>query len=454
MSKDANGDSTSSSRNTPLAYSENGMRRFRIIVCVILVLELLLLVVCNLLLLGSMKKDAGRQYRVDISRASDDLNLLIALSSSHPVQVDFRRGETPADTDPRLSFDMEKYPSLLRVSTFDPDAIINNDFEVRDICGTLICFEYEVKPDIHPLIYMNVGLILSLIVTIAILIYVARKILRPFHQMSRFSEELARGNLSVAMKEDKNKFFGRFLWGIDMLRDNLESNKERELELQKEKKTLILSLSHDIKTPLSAIKLYSKALSEDIYDSEEQRRAAVTGIAHNADEIEKYVSDIVAASKEDFLNLEVTMSEFYLKEVMDRIKVLYEEKFLSQRTDFSISDYSNALLSGDPARLEEVLQNILENAIKYGDGKWVKISFSDEEDCRLITVTNSGCSVKEEEIPHLFESFYRASNAERAPGSGLGLYIARSLMRMMNGDIFATKENTGDFSVTVVVKKA
>ena len=272
--------------------------------------------------------------------------------------------------------------------------------------------------------------------------------------MSRFSEELARGNLSVAMKEDKNKFFGRFLWGIDMLRDNLESNKERELELQKEKKTLILSLSHDIKTPLSAIKLYSKALSEDIYDSEEQRRAAVTGIAHNADEIEKYVSDIVAASKEDFLNLEVTMSEFYLKEVMARIKVLYEEKFLSQRTDFSISEYSNALLSGDPARLEEVLQNILENAIKYGDGKWVKISFSDEEDCRLITVTNSGCSVKEEEIPHLFESFYRASNAEKAPGSGLGLYIARSLMRMMNGDIFATKENTGDFSVTVVVKKA
>lgn len=454
MSKDPKNNSDSRKNKELLRTYGSGMRRFRTIACVILVLELLLLVICNFLLLGSMKKDAGRQYRVDISRASDDLNLLIALSSSRPVQVDFRRGETPADNDPRLSFDMEKYPSLLRVSTFDPGVIINNDYEVRDICGTLICFEYEIKPDIHPLIYMNVGLILSVIITISILIYVARKILRPFHQMSKLSEELARGNLSVAMKEDKNKFFGRFLWGIDMLRDNIESNKERELELQKEKKTLILSLSHDIKTPLSAIKLYSRALNEDIYDSEEQRRAAVDGIAHNAAEIEKYVSDIVTASKEDFLNLEVTMGEFYLKEVMDRIKVLYDEKFLSQRTDFSVSEYSNALLSGDAARLEEVLQNILENAIKYGDGKWVKISFSDEEDCRLITVTNSGCSVKEEEIPHLFESFYRASNSEKAPGSGLGLYIARSLMRMMNGDIFAAKENTGDFSVTVVVKKA
>lgn len=452
MSNDPKGSAGNRKNKELLSTYGSGMRRFRTIACVILVLELLLLGICNFLLLGSMKKNAGRQYRVDISRASDDLSLLIALQSSKPAVVDFRRGEdTP---DPRLDFDMEKYPSLLRVSTFDPEAIINNDFEVRELHGTLICFEYEIKPDIHPLIYMNVGLILSIIITIAILIYVAKKILRPFHQMSKLSEELARGNLSVAMKEDKNKFFGRFLWGIDMLRDNIESNKERELELQKEKKTLILSLSHDIKTPLSAIKLYSRALNEDIYDSEEQRRAAVDGIAHNAAEIEKYVSDIVAASKEDFLNLEVTMNEFYLKEVMDRIKVLYDEKFSSLRTEFSISEYSNALLSGDSARLEEVLQNILENAIKYGDGKWVKISFSDEEDCRLITVTNSGCSVKEEEIPHLFESFYRGSNSEKAPGSGLGLYIARSLMRMMNGDIFAKKENTGDFSITVVVKKA
>ncbi|MBR6255464.1 MAG: HAMP domain-containing histidine kinase [Clostridiales bacterium] len=301
---------------------------------------------------------------------------------------------------------------------------------------------------------MNIGLCLSFLITIVILVYVAKKILRPFNAMSKLSVDLARGNLSAPVNEEKSKFFGKFLWGINMLRDNLETNKERELELQKDKKTLILSLSHDIKTPLSAIKLYARALDEGIYDTEEKRKEAIDGIAHNASEIEKYVADIVTASKEDFLNLEVTMSEVYLKEIMDRIKVLYDEKFASLRTDFTISEYTNVLLSADRDRLEEVLQNLLENAIKYGDGKWVRISFSDEEDCRLITVTNSGCTVKEDEIPHLFESFYRGSNSEKAPGSGLGLYIARSLMRMMNGDIFAAKESAGDFSVTVVVKKA
>lgn len=427
------------------------MARFRVVACVIIAVELLILAICNFLLLGSLKKDASKQYRVDVSRAAEDLELYVALSSQYPVQVEFRRGDPKPD--PHLGFDMENYPSLLRISTFDAKEVVNNDYAVKDVAGTLLRFEYEIRPDLRPLIYMNIGLGLSLLVTIAILLYVGRKILRPFNAMSKLSVDLARGNLSAPVKEEKSKFFGRFLWGINMLRDNLETNKERELELQKDKKTLILSLSHDIKTPLSAIKLYTRALDEGIYDTEEKRKEALAGITHNASEIEKYVADIVTASKEDFLNLEVTMSEVYLKEIMDSIKTLYDEKFSSLRTDFTIAEYGNVLLSADRDRLEEVLQNLLENTIKYGDGKWVKISFSDEEDCRLITVTNSGCSVKEEEIPHLFESFYRGSNSEKAPGSGLGLYISRSLMRMMNGEIFATKENTGDFSVTVVVKK-
>lgn len=430
----------------------SGMTRFRVIVCLIIALEILVIGICNFLLLGSLKKDASRQYVVDVSRAAEDLEMIVALSSEQPVKIDIRRGDPKPD--PRLDFDMEKYPSVLRVSTFDASEVVNNDYAVKEILGTLIRFEYEIKPDVRPLIYMNIGLCLSFLITIVILVYVAKKILRPFNAMSKLSVDLARGNLSAPVNEEKSKFFGKFLWGINMLRDNLETNKERELELQKDKKTLILSLSHDIKTPLSAIKLYARALDEGIYDTEEKRKEAIDGIAHNASEIEKYVADIVTASKEDFLNLEVTMSEVYLKEIMDRIKVLYDEKFASLRTDFTISEYTNVLLSADRDRLEEVLQNLLENAIKYGDGKWVRISFSDEEDCRLITVTNSGCTVKEDEIPHLFESFYRGSNSEKAPGSGLGLYIARSLMRMMNGDIFAAKESAGDFSVTVVVKKA
>ena len=406
----------------------------------ILAIYVLLIVICNALMLGRLKSKAERQYMVDINRAVEDIKGGASVESVS-----------------------EKFDSITRAALFDPKAVVNSEFVVKEIDHDLYIFEYREKADIRPLIYMNIGLGIAIISASFVLIYIGRKILRPFHMMSDYSVQLARGNLSAPVKEDKNKFFGKFLWGINMLRDNLESNKERELELQKDKKTLILSLSHDIKTPLSAIKLYSRALDENIYETDEERKNAVSGIAHNAEEIEKYVSDIVAASKEDFLNLEAEMKEFYLAEVMDRIRTLYVEKFKSLRTDFTIGEYSNVLLSGDPVRLEEVLQNLLENAIKYGSGRYVRIEFSDEEDCRLITVRNSGCSVKEEELPHLFESFYRGSNSETVKGSGLGLFIARSLMRMMNGEIFAKivpseedsgKGNAGDFAITLVVRKA
>ena len=254
------------------------------------------------------------------------------------------------------------------------------------------------------------------------------------------------------MKEEKNKNFGKFVWGMDMLRETLETNKRNELKLQKDKKTLILSISHDIKTPLSAIKLYSKALKEGIYDTEEKRMEALNGIDKNALEIEKHVSDIVAASRDDFLNLTVHMGESYLKDLMNKINIIYKEKFATIHTEFAIEVFDNCLIKGDADRLEEVLQNILENAIKYGDGRYVKIKIDEEENYKLIQITNSGCSLKEEELPHLFDSFYRGSNAEHKDGSGLGLYIAKSLMRMMGGDVFV-KINNDEFTAVTVVKK-
>lgn len=99
------------------------------------------------------------------------------------------------------------------------------------------------------------------------------------------------------------------------------------------------------------------------------------------------------------------------------------------------------------------MQNIIENAVKYGDGRQIKISFSEEENCILISVKNSGCTLSENELPHIFESFWRGSNADKIGGSGLGLYICRQLMHKMNGEIFAKTDNEF-MSVTAVFQKA
>ena len=302
-------------------------------------------------------------------------------------------------------------------------------------------------------ILMNIALGILFLLSVFLICYIGKKIIKPFEQMQSLTEELAKGNLSVPVKAEKSKFLGRFLWGMDMLRETLENNKEKELALQKEKKTLILSLTHDIRTPLSAIRLYAKALAEELYTTGERRAEAYSGIEKNVKEIEEYVNEITLASREDFLQLSVNPGEWYLSEVVEAIRGLYEEKLRNLHTEFQIAAYTNLLLKGDADRLIEVLQNILENAIKYGDGKCISIDFSEEEDCRLITVRNSGCGLKQEELVNLFDSFYRGSNVGSADGSGLGLYISRQLMQKMDGEVFAEiKED--DFCATVVVRKA
>ena len=103
-----------------------------------------------------------------------------------------------------------------------------------------------------------------LLLTLLVLWYVRQKILRPFTRFVQLPYELSKGNLTLPLKENKDRFFGKFMWGMDLLRESLEETKTRELELQKEKKVLLLSLSHDIKTPLSAIHLYAQALCRNL----------------------------------------------------------------------------------------------------------------------------------------------------------------------------------------------
>lgn len=320
----------------------------------------------------------------------------------------------------------------------------NSDYVIREINGERYRFDYsaERKQDGRRRTVVNVALSVMACLVLGVLFYVRQKVLFPFERMTDVPYELSKGNLTTPLKENRNRFFGKFVWGMDLLRENIERQKQRELELQKEKKTLLLSLSHDIKTPLSAIKLYAKAISKGLYAEPEKNLEIAENINAKADEIEGFVSEIIRASSGDFLALEVNMGEFYLSELLREITGYYREKFCLIKTEFVTGAYSDCLLKGDRNRGIEVLQNLIENAAKYGDGRKIELTVSEEEGCRLITVKNTGCTLSGAELPHIFESFWRGSNVGNQKGSGLGLYICRQLMRKMGGEVFA--EMKGD----------
>ncbi len=407
------------------------MKAFNRIFSAVTVTIVLLFAIVNMIFAAD-KTDGSRQYRVEISRLVHEIETNGSADISECVYVTNieRYGEKFYSTD--------------------------SDYAIREISGGLYRFDYNINGysnKTYFIVIVNAVLGVIAILFIAVMLYIKFAIFAPFERLSSLPYELSKGNLTTPMEETKNHFFGKFLWGIDVLRENIEQQKQRELEMQKEKKTLLLSLSHDIKTPLSAIKLYSAALSKNLYSDAEKQHEIAENINEKTDEIEGYISQIITASRKDFLSLQVEIGEFYLSELIEKIIEYYREKLALIKTDFIIGKYKNCLLSGDLSRSVEVLQNIMENALKYGDGRRVELIFPEDDECVQIAVTNGGCTLGKDDLPHIFESFWRGANAENIRGSGLGLYICRQLMRKMNGEIFA--EIDGDIiTVTTIFTRA
>ena len=407
------------------------MKAFNRVFSAVAITIILLFVVVNMIL-SADKTHGSRQYRVEISRLAHEIeaNGFADISECTYVTNIERYGEKFYGTD--------------------------SDYVIYEINGELYRFDYNINGYSNKTYFMGiVNAILGVIAIlfIAVMLYIKYTILAPFERMSSLPYELSKGNLTTPVTETKNRFFGKFLWGIDVLRENIEQQKQRELEMQKEKKMLLLSLSHDIKTPLSAIKLYSAALSRNLYPDAEKQHKIAENINEKADEIECYVSQITMASREDFLSPEVEIDEFYLSDLIEKITGYYSEKLALIKTVFNVGKYKNCLLLGDLSRSVEVLQNMMENALKYGDGRNVELVFPESDECVQIAVRNGGCTLRKDDLPHIFESFWRGANAENIRGIGLGLYICRQLMRKMNGDIFA-EINDDIITVTAVFARA
>lgn len=386
----------------------------------------LLVIVLNLFLLHT--NNSSGIYRVEVKRLADEI-----------IQTG--------------SYDLSKYPHLTGVFTGDDLYTSDEPYVIINVNDTLYRVEYATENNHHDLVIVNCVFGAIFLLLICLLLYIRQHIIVPFGRLNDVPQELARGNLAVEIPEEKSRFFGKFTWGINLLRESIEDSRKRELSMQRDKKLLLLSLSHDIKTPLSAIKLNAKALEKGLYKDKGKQLAAAHSIGNRADEIDQFVNEITDAASEDFMTFEVTQGEAFLSSIIAKINARYASQLALSGTEFVVEKYDDGILSCDADRLAECLQNLIENAIKYGDGKRIELSFDKVDGCELITVSNTGCTLEEKELPQIFESFHRGSNSGKVQGNGLGLFICKSLMSLMGGEVYAEIRD-GCFSVTLVVKLA
>lgn len=405
------------------------MKTFRRLCFIILLVMAVLTIVLNAFLINN-KDNASGIYRVEAKRLTDEIN------------------ETGA-------YDLSNYPHITGVfSAQDGDLYVSEEYYlIIEAGGELYRVEYAPNTKKSEIIMVNCIIGVIWIMLIVLMLYMKRNVIVPFNHINTVPQELAKGNLAVEIPEEKSRFFNKFTWGVNMLRENIEKSRKNEISMQREKKLLLLSLSHDIKTPLSAIKLNAKALAKGLYPDEEKRRSAAESINARADEIESFVSQITQAASEDFMTFEVSIGEEFVSNVITKIQARYAPQLAMKGTEFRIGQFSDCLLSCDPDRLAECLQNLIENAIKYGDGKLIEISFDSMDGCELITVSNTGCVLAASELPQIFESFHRGSNSGKIQGNGLGLFICRRIMALMEGEVYADISD-GRFNATLVVKLA
>lgn len=402
------------------------MKAYKNLCIAVMLVFLLLTAVLNIFLVGSKDNSEGI-YRVEASRLAGEI----------------------AQTG---SYNIEKYPHITGVFTGDDIYRSDEHYLIIEAGETLYRVEYTVGKQ-YGIAAVNCVLGALFLLLTGLLYYIRRHIIVPFNRLSDVPKELAKGNLAVPISEEKSRFFGEFTWGVNLLRESIENSRKKEITMQKDKKLLLLSLSHDIKTPLSAIKLNAKALARGLYKNEEKQRAAAENINTRADEIEHFVSELSKAVSEDFMSFEVTPGEEFLSAVISKIEARYAHQLSMSGTELLIRKYDDCILSCDPNRLAECFQNLIENAIKYGDGRRIEIGCDKMDGCELITVSNTGCTLEAKELPQIFESFHRGSNADKVQGNGLGLFICKRVMSLMGGEVFADIRN-GCFFVTLVVKLA
>lgn len=270
-----------------------------------------------------------------------------------------------------------------------------------------------------------------------IFLVIYRNILHPFHKLEHFATEVAKGNFEDSLIYPRHNIFGAFTWSFDMLRNELKVTKEREAEVERTKKELVAVLSHDIRTPIASIRAYAECLNGLADRNSERSERYIHVIIQKADELAKLSQDLFLHAISDLEKLEIhsvlCQSRGLINSIIEPLIMQYENRIIitSQVPDVDVIV--------DGARLAQVFENILSNAAKYASGSQIQIAASIKDGRLLCQFRDFGKGVLPEDLPFIFDKFYRGRNAKASgeAGSGLGLYICNHILEKMDGIIKA-----------------
>jgi signal transduction histidine kinase len=280
--------------------------------------------------------------------------------------------------------------------------------------------------------------------------YVQKNIIRPFHNLQSFAGKVAEGHLDEPLLMDEQNMFGAFSESFDIMREQLRASREREIALQKKERELVASLSHDLKTPITGVKLTTELLKAKVSSGQAGEDPAyllekLDNIYKKADQIDVLVSDLFSSTLDDLGEFTVSCRDEAAADLGDIIKK-YDDRGL-----VTIGEIPNVLIRVDIRRMGQVIGNIIVNSYKYANTK-IEASFAVQDDYLQMRLRDHGPGVPTEELSLITNKFYRGKKWKdsKESGSGLGLYIAKTLMEKMDGELLAESEGEG-LSITLTI---
>jgi len=279
---------------------------------------------------------------------------------------------------------------------------------------------------------------------VIIYLYGEQKLFQPFRKLKTFAKQVAAGNLDLSLEMDRDNMFGAFTESFDLMREELRIARENEHLANQSKKELVASLSHDIKTPVASIQSAMDLLIlKADNDADRQRIEAVNG---KLSQINTLITDMFHSTLEELQVLKVEPTEITSPTVAELIK---QADYENRVTTVQIP---SCIVIADSLRLQQVFDNIISNSYKYANTD-ICIDALIEDNHLVIGVRDFGTGVPDEELPLLFNKFYRANNGAEIAGYGLGLYLAQYFMNEMSGGISCENLANG-FVVKIILKLA
>lgn len=281
--------------------------------------------------------------------------------------------------------------------------------------------------------------IISLIFLLVVFGYVYFFILRPFSKLEKFSTKIAQGDFNLPLQYERSNYFGQFTWAFDSMRQEITKARSCEREAIENNKTVIATLSHDIKTPISSIRAYAEGLEANLDNTPEKRAKYLHILMRKCDEVSKLTNDLFLHSLADLDKLKISLEEF---ELCKFIETVVNEITAEQNTiHLSIPDFAIFVLA-DKNRLIQITENLINNAKKYAKSD-IYITISRLNDYAKISFRDYGMGIPDEDMPFIFDKFYRGRNCGKEQGSGLGLYIVKYITEQMGGNILLHNHHDG-----------